>query len=407
MSRRKSISPINRELTKLHNIVNEKELSSNLIFHDIEEVKLKINEFDINQKGYLSLILKYLTRLKNNQWLDILIGNYLENFRVNDYLLLMKYYEDDNKSINNSDLFFSLHYKNYYFSSKSIEFLINYNLIKFLYCLDGYYTKFDVNKIQNSNYILIALQSEEYNLLKNYNNTKNMLNKSNRNSKINIMFFNEKILEKLNGNESKHRFLINKFFSNLYLNFDSKSNFVCLDCGNILHCLGGEIKEDSYILLLNILNSLVKMNIIPILVIHKRHLDENSFNKTENMRKIIRIILDKYNNLILQTPYRENDDYFIFLVSFVHGYKIITKDTYGDHSDYLLDGEKNYYYQINSYIKDLLVDYKVNIESSKIDKFTVRFSEDLFRNYSLCIQVIDESIYIPGIDNKFYKLIKI
>ena len=141
------LSPVNKELNNFHKIVNSKELPSESIFIDIDDVKTKIREFKINEKGFLSLVIKYLTRCENSNWLNVLVSENLENLRINDCLALTNYCRK--RKINyelkilKSNLFFSLHYKNYHFSSKSIEYLIDNNLNEIINNLDGYYTSID------------------------------------------------------------------------------------------------------------------------------------------------------------------------------------------------------------------------------------------------------------------------
>ena len=97
------LSQVNRELNNFHKIVNSEELPTTSIFKDINDVKSKIKEFNINEKGFLSLVIKYLTRCENNNWLNILVNENLDNLRINDCLTLTNYYRTSN-------LFFNLHH---------------------------------------------------------------------------------------------------------------------------------------------------------------------------------------------------------------------------------------------------------------------------------------------------------
>ena len=76
---KKVLSKINNELTNFHKIVNLVVLPIESMFIDINDVKSKIEEFNINEKGYLSLVIKYLTRRENNNWLNILVNENLQN----------------------------------------------------------------------------------------------------------------------------------------------------------------------------------------------------------------------------------------------------------------------------------------------------------------------------------------
>ena len=153
----KEMSTINQELKNFHNLLNDDCLDKKL-FISIDQIKTKIVEFDCNNRGYLSLVLKYLVKTNNKLWLKITIQQYIENLRVNDFLLLMSYYNkigpESLQSIESYDstLFFEKHYLTNHFSSKSIKFLIENNLNEFISKLDGYYTilnEKDVNSINH------------------------------------------------------------------------------------------------------------------------------------------------------------------------------------------------------------------------------------------------------------------
>ena len=130
------LSSANKELADFHKKVNSDKLPSSDIFESLNHIKFKINEHNINERGYLSLVIKYLIKCNNKQWLGVLLNENLKNLRINDCLALTKYFDDCNE-VDKSDMFFSIHYKNYHFSSKSIAFLIDNNLDKYLYRLDG------------------------------------------------------------------------------------------------------------------------------------------------------------------------------------------------------------------------------------------------------------------------------
>ena len=392
----KILSAVNKELTDFHREVNSHKIPSNDIFESLNHIKLKISEHNINERGYLSLVIKYLIRCNNKEWLRILLNENIENLRINDCLALTKYF-DDCDEVDKSNMFFSIHYKNYHFSSKSIEFLISNNLNKYLYCLDGYYTNINEKKLLDDNKVRKIKRTEYYNL-QNYNNSNNIFNKSNDNSDINIEYFVNKIVDKFTPeiNKEKQRNRINKFFLNLSDKYSRiEYDFICLDCGNILHCIGGEISNKGYIILIEMIKKLFEIGYIPIIVIHKRHLDKKSFNKSQKIINCIDFIISNYKDLIFETPYKENDDYYIFLISLIGGFKIISKDTYGDHLQYLKNDRKDSYTQIDFLIKDLLVVY--NIGSS----LEISFSKNLIKNYSNCIQIINGQIFIPTTNGEF------
>tara|TARA_E500000178_G_C17032339_1_gene761216 strand:- start:1242 stop:2441 length:1200 start_codon:yes stop_codon:yes gene_type:complete len=392
----KVLSTANKELTDFHKEVNSNKIPSNDIFESLNHIKLKINEHKINERGYLSLVIKYLIKCNNKDWLRILLDENLENLRINDCLALTKYFDYCNE-IDKSEMFFSIHYKYYHYSSKSIEFFIINNMKKYLYCLDGYYTNLNEKKLLEENKIR-KINNKEYCKLKNYYRSKNIFNRSNKNSDISIEYFVNKIVDKFTSetNKIKQNDRINKFFLNLDRKYSRIDNdFICLDCGNILHCIGGEISNKGYLILIEMIEKLFEIGYIPIIIIHRRHLDKKYSNRSQKILNYINIIVEKYKDLIFETPYKENDDYYIFLISIIGGFKIISKDTYGDHLQYLRNDKKDNYFQIDFLIKDLLVVY--NIGSS----LEISFSKNLIKNYSNCIQIINGQIFIPTTNGEF------
>ena len=389
------LSSANKELADFHKKVNSDKLPSSDIFESLNHIKFKINEHNINERGYLSLVIKYLIKCNNKQWLGVLLNENLKNLRINDCLALTKYFDDCNE-VDKSDMFFSIHYKNYHFSSKSIAFLIDNNLNKYLYRLDGYFTKLDDRKLLNNSKVR-KINNKEYSILKNYINSKNIMNKCNHNSSISISYFVDMIMKKV---KTTYEDNINRFFKNLHSKFtNTKEDFICLDCGNILHCVEGKITEKGYLTLIKVIEKLIKIGYIPILIIHKRHLDKQKFNKTSKMISYINHIICNYKDLVFETPYSENDDYFIFLISLIGGYKIISKDTYGDHLEYLRNKRNDNYYQIDFLIKDQLVVYSID------SNFEISFSKNLIKNYSSCIQIINDQVFIPTTNSEFVLVI--
>jgi len=374
------LSQVNRELNNFHKIVNSEELPTTSIFKDINDVKSKIKEFNINEKGFLSLVIKYLTRCENNNWLNILVNENLDNLRINDCLTLTNYYRTSN-------LFFNLHYKNYHFSSKSIEFLITNKLFDKIKNLDGYYTSLNCNYI-NVNKDLNIINDDEYILLTDY--------KKRVSNKLLVDYYVDKIFRKLNGNNDR------KLIDSFRINFIESKQYICIDGGNILHCIGGKISNESYKVLDDLIIKLNEIGYSTILIIHRRHLDTNLVKCSEKPRlKYIKKFLSNKNNIFI-TPYNKNDDYYILLISLIGGFKIITRDNYGDHIDYLKNENKDFYYQIDYFLKDNLITYE--LLSKVASNYDFSFGENINNNYSNCIQLIDNQIFIPMDNEKFIKI---
>ena len=143
----KFLSDSDNELYSFHIAINNNQ-TNKLNFKNFNEIDKKLNLFEINKKGYLSLILKYLIITKNNIWLKLILNKYLNYLRINDCLLLIKYLDNEVLEGYNAQLFFDIHLNKWHFSTKSIEFLINNNLNKYLILLNGYYTKLEI-KLEN------------------------------------------------------------------------------------------------------------------------------------------------------------------------------------------------------------------------------------------------------------------
>ena len=135
-----------------------------------------------------------------------------------------------------------------------------------------------------------------------------------------------------------------------------------IDAGNIIHSRNGMFTEESILDLQTVVNNFKDS----LIIIHKMHL--------KNAR-IMEFIADK---LYYPTPYKCNDDIFIILAYLANNCKIISNDNYKDHT---IDNT-----EMRNFIFDDLVKFK-NINGN----FT--FEKEL--EYSRCIQVIEENVYIP------------
>lgn len=416
----KEMSTINQELKNFHNLLNDDCLDKKL-FISIDQIKTKIVEFDCNNRGYLSLVLKYLVKTNNKLWLKITIQQYIENLRVNDFLLLMSYYNkigpESLQSIESYDstLFFEKHYLTNHFSSKSIKFLIENNLNEFISKLDGYYTilnEKDVNSINHffGDFKLEFLNESEYNLLENYHKNENIFNEitrcdilsDNDNYESIINCFVSEILQNINFKNACNKYIesINIFLDDLALAFNNIFQNMCiLDCGNILHgWTNGKINSKSYKYLIKVIEKLNEIGKIPLLVIHSKHLNKNRFRNDNEIKKSIDYILNKFKDLIFITPYGENDDYFILLFCIIGGIsKIITKDNFGDHFSILTNSKNKLEYQFKYFLDDVKVKYNLDALHS------IEFSKNLNREYSNCIQIIDNYVYIPTDKKRFIK----
>lgn len=145
----------------------------------------------------------------------------------------------------------------------------------------------------------------------------------------------------------------------------SKPYDYIIDAGNILFSRNGFINKHSIKDLKTVIDKFPKA----LIIIHKRHLENKDINE---------MFKDK---LFYQTPQYMNDDLFTILAFLHNQVNIITNDTFKDHSI-----DDNY---LRSHINDIIIKYKN-------DKGNFVF--DNIRKYTQCIQLIDKTVYIPGIN---------
>ena len=151
-------------------------------------------------------------------------------------------------------------------------------------------------------------------------------------------------------------------FNNIIIN---NYNYI-IDAGNILFSRTGLICKHS----VNDLKTVIDTYPNSLIIIHKRHL-ENKY--------IFNIIKDQ---LYYATPQHINDDLFTIIAYLNHQVNIITNDTFKDHSI-----DNNY---LRYHINDILIKYTN-------EKGIFIFEQ--IHEYTQCIQVIDNCIYIPCIKN--------
>jgi hypothetical protein len=136
-----------------------------------------------------------------------------------------------------------------------------------------------------------------------------------------------------------------------------------IDAGNILFSRTGLIGHHSIKDLKTVVDKFPKS----LIVIHKRHLEN---------KHILDIIKDK---LYYATPPYMNDDLFTILAYLNRQVNIITNDAFKDHS---IDDN-----HLRNHINDILIKY---MNEKGVFKFIPE------RNYTECVQVIDNKVYIPS-----------
>ena len=148
-----------------------------------------------------------------------------------------------------------------------------------------------------------------------------------------------------------------------------KYNYI-IDAGNILFSRNGNL-NDSSVADLEYVSNNFKDSLI---IIHSKHL------KNEKIKKLLQ------NKIYFATTHGYNDDIFIIMAYLYNNSKIITNDNYKDHTI-----ENN---DLRNFISNDLIKYTNN-------SGTFEFQEEL--NYTPCIQVINDKIYIPA-NNGFIKI---
>ena len=164
--------------------------------------------------------------------------------------------------------------------------------------------------------------------------------------------------------------------------------------------MGGNITILGYTLLVDLIEYYLGINMIPIIIIHNRHLKTSykGSSKNSNIIKCIEKIKSYGSKFIFETPYNENDDFYIIYLSLLLECNVLTNDNYKDHIFNFRTNESNSDENMaQNYIDDLTVKYSINCRNLIINEIdSLEFSK--------CIQIIDKDVYIPTIDNTFIKL---
>ena len=359
----------------LHEHANNYEFINNIINHYGLEALL-----NTRNNGLISNILSFYMNTKN----DIILGQIipyitqLNNFKLmkRDYMNFINYYYIDNYP--QAELLFTQYILNNSLNTtpgssplgyqmKDINFILNNKLFKLLpYLLDLFI------EVDNYNFTLI--------------------------NPININ------LKKININLNLLTFLINKIeteLNNIILkqinSFYTKLNEikVIIDAGNILHNRQGNITQQSLIDLENIIINVITNIGTPLIIIHSKHFKTHP--------ELINIFT-RTGVIYYRTPYNINDDLFIlwFFLKYNCEPYIISNDKYRDHIfkfNTLTKNQSNIpnndlnIFQFKNIIKQQTLQYNTNI--NEIQKPL---------NWSFCIQMINDHIYIPHTSGNFIQI---
>jgi hypothetical protein len=336
----------------------------------------------INTKnnGLISNILSFYMNTKNDIILTQIIPyiNQLNNFKLmkRDYMNFINYYYINNYS--QAELLFTQYILNNSLNitpcssplglqMKDINFILNNKLFKLLpYLLE----------------LFIEVDNSEFPLI----------------NPININ------LKKININLHLLTFLINKIeteFNNIILkqinSFHTKLNEikVIIDGGNILHNRQGNITQQSLIDLENIIINVITNIGTPLIIIHSKHFKTHP--------ELINIFT-RTGVIYYRTPYNINDDLFIiwFFLKYNCEPYIISNDKYRDHIFKFNTLSKN---QSNIPNNDLNIFQFKNIIKQQTLQYNTLINEiQKPVNWSFCIQLIDNNIYIPHVSGNFIQI---
>ena len=334
-----------------------------LIYIGFNEMTFKFKD----RRGFMSLVLNYNMDQKNDDEIDKILTNNFDIIMKRDLLNCSKYYYQ--KNIDKSIEIFKKLIDNFYFDNSCLDFIISNNMLKFLIFLDGKY----LNTNLDGNFI------SDYSILKKYN-------------------FDQQIIKQAKNKLKKNLNL--QIIKNVYMKISENNlnveNIIIIDAGNILFSKSGKLSASGYSNLIDSVVKLLSIGMVPILVIHSRHL-KLKFKGENKSKKIIEYIntIKMLDCIIVETPYNVNDDFYIVYLALQFECNIITNDNYKDHIfNFRSNDKSNMENMIENYIESKLVKY--NFSSKKI-------CFDKINNYSKCIQIIDNKCYIPK-NNKFISL---
>jgi len=242
------------------------------------------------------------------------------------------------------DYFLKINQSDYYYSD--IEYIYNN--------IDDIETK-DVDLMIENNWI---------NLLKKFDGY--MINCSFSN---NIDSDDKKNLKKYSFDVSKMR---DKYYERIKnkdeIDISMNGIDVLIDGANMSHLTG----KFDFSILPSIINKFNKMNIKSKIILHERH-------------QLSSELMEKLSNYLIRTPTMRNDDDYMIYGMMIHNTMILTNDQFRDH------------------LKDMDLKTKCFVKS-----MCIRYSYNnlIIPKYSRCIQVYNNTIYIPTKDkNGFHKII--
>jgi hypothetical protein len=220
---------------------------------------------------------------------------------------------------------------------KDVMFLINNKMFDLLFYL-------------RNHYIILSLPHDDYNIpyenfifsnpIRNYHN----------------------MLNYVSGNFSniKERHILD----NILIDVD-----IVIDGGNVAHSDSGIL---NYKYIFGIIDNTIKKFKNPLLIIHQRHMKNSKITDYIKKTKL----------KVFVTPYGVNDDHYIIYSMIHNDCYVLTRDNFKDH---IFDITTNF-----DYINNEIYHY--------VEEKTITYSNKTIANppnYTRCIQVVSDYVYIP------------
>lgn len=351
----------------LHRLLEEDKIAEASTL--IEGMLKESSSFGKEHRGFVSLVIKFYIMSNDDEKLDTFYSLHLGDLMKRDILIYSHYYYSSNFDRSLESFIYLI--SNYYLDSPNLFFLIKNRMFKFIKLLNGFYIK--LKKYDTLEPV------KDYLVLIKYPFNKDSINT---------------ILSQI---KLKNKNSLLSFYENLT---SIQQNKIIIDAGNILFSFGGNITISGYNLLIDLIEYYLDINMIPIIIIHNRHLKTSykSSSKNINIIKSIEKLKSVGSRYIFETPYNENDDFYIIYLSLLLECKILTNDNYKDHIFNFRTNKNNSDENMaQNYIDDLVVKYTIDCGNFIINDIDSK-------EFSKCIQIIDKEIYIPTIDNRFVKV---
>ena len=266
-----------------------------LIDIGFNEISFKFKD----RRGFISLVLNFYISQEDEENIDNILSNNFEIIMKRDLLNCSKFYYK--KDFVKSKIIFEKLLDNYYFDDSCLNFILDNNMNKFLNYLHGKYltTEYSFEEVVDLSQLKKIMYDSDI--------VCHALTLIDQNIKMNI---------------------IEQFKSKLKENFIDCTKLIIIDAGNILFCKSGKVTIKGYKYLLDIIEYLKSMDLIPVVVIHTRHLKKKFKNKLKNdsIIKLINILECDENIFIIQTPYNVNDDFYIVYLCLYYQCKVVTNE---------------------------------------------------------------------------------